>query len=77
MADIVNIPTAKLRFSTSLADFNNDKQPEKDDKTGNTYITEAKRNAVKIPTTNLVFTTAERSRKALESDPNSELDNRK
>jgi len=56
----------------SLGDSNNDGQPEMSAETGNTYISETMRDAIKIPTANLGFTTIQSLKKVSASDCNSD-----
>jgi len=55
MIDIIKILTANLRYSTttsskrvSLGDFNNDRQPEMVDETGNTHISKTVKDTLKF-----------------------------
>jgi len=51
-----------------LGDSNNDRQSEMAAETGNTYISETMKDAVKIPTTNLGFKTTHRWKIVLASE---------
>jgi len=75
MTDIIKIPTANVRFSTTasskrvtLDDFTNDPQPEMVAEPGNTYICETMTDSVEIPTENSRFSTMTSSIKVPPSD---------
>jgi len=73
MTDIIKIPTANLRFSSTASSKNrqfNDRHPEMAADTGNTYVCETMKDVIKIPTTNVGFTTTKSSETVSASDRN-------
>jgi len=71
MIDIIKIPMAKLRFSTTVSSNKMPRQPEMTANTGNTYISETIKYIIKIPEKNLGFTTTDSWKKASTTDCNS------